>query len=233
MNIKPHLLLVDDDRILSPLLEEYLQSKGFRTTLCFNAMDGLEKFKSSDIDLCVLDVKMPMKDGFTLAQEILELSDNIPFLFLTSEAEKEKKIKGLKLGADDYILKPFSMEELYLRIQLILRRFEGRKEIDKQKNHHFNIGKFNFKPNIRELSSEEKTINLSTTETQLLQMFCESKDRFVDRDIALKRIWKDEYMAKSRSLNVYVSKLRKYFKADSSIVFLNVHGQGYQMIIKN
>lgn len=232
-NLKKHILIVDDDRVLSPLVAEYLQAKGFETTLCHNAEEGLKNFRTLDIDLCILDIKMPIKNGFTLANEIRTFSKDVPYLFLTSESAKEMRIEGLKMGADDYILKPFSMEELFLRIQLVLKRsyYQNNQKVQHQSN--FTIGKFNFDSNSRQLKSGDDCLTLSTIETRLLKMFCESEDGFVDRENALKQIWNDDDMIRTRSLNVYVSKLRKYLESDTSISFLNVHGSGYKMIIKS
>ena len=228
-----HILLVDDDRALSPMVEEYLQAKGFKITLCHNATDGLCKFKELDIDLCILDIRMPMKDGFTLAEEIQEYASDTPFLFLTSETDKKKRIKGLKLGASDYILKPFSMEELFLRINIILKRNSKDQKNFQDNNTEYTLGKFNFNPNTRELIFNGKEIQkLSTIENQLLQFICKSENGFLDREIALKQIWNDEHLLRTRSLNVYVSKLRKYLEKDSSINLQNVHGAGYRLSIK-
>ena len=230
---KKHILIVDDDRALSPLVAEYLQAKNFETTLCHNAEEGLKKFRSLDIDLCVLDIKMPIKNGFALAHEIREFSSDIPYLFLTSESAKEMRIEGLKMGADDYILKPFSMEELFLRIQLILKRSFFQNNQKKENRSHYKIGKLNFDSNTRQLSDGNEVINLSTIETQLLQMFCESNNGYVERENALKLIWNDDDMIRTRSLNVYVSKLRKHLESDPTISFLNVHGSGYKMVVKD
>ena len=228
-----HLLIVDDDRALSPMVEEYLAAKGYKITLCHNATDGLCKFKDLDIDLCILDIRMPMKDGFTLAEEIQEYSPEIPFLFLTSETDKKKRIKGLILGASDYILKPFSMEELYLRINIILKRSVVSDNALIDKVSEFRFGDFHFNSNTRELIYKESDIKkLSTIENQLLQFFCEAENGFLDRKKALKNIWDDELMLRAQSLNVYVSKLRKYLEKDSSISFHNIHGIGYRMSIK-
>lgn len=229
---KKHILIVDDDRALSPLIAEYLQAKGFETTLCFNAEDGLKKFRKLNIDICVLDVKMPIKNGFALANEISSFSPDVPYLFLTSESTKEKRIEGLKMGADDYILKPFSMEELYLRIQLILKRSYYHLNQKNLQRSNYSIGKFSFDSNTRQLKLGDKTISLSTIETKLLQLFCESPDGFIEREHTLKLIWQDDDMLRTRSLNVYVSKLRKLLEEDSSIVFFNVHGSGYRMVVK-
>ena len=227
-----HLLIVDDDRALSPMIEEYLSAKGYEVTLCHNATEGFKNVQSKKIDLCILDIRMPMKDGFELAKEIIEHSPNKPFLFLTSESDKKKRIEGLKLGASDYIVKPFSMEELYLRIKLILKRTHPLNEFSTSEVSNYTIGKYAFDINSRELVLGKEIQKLSTIENQLLQLFCEAKDGFINREVALKQVWEDEHLLKTRSLNVYVSKLRKMLSEDSNISFQNVHGLGYRMAIK-
>ncbi len=231
MKMSPHILLVDDERNFSQMTQEYLNAKGCRTVLKHNADSGLVTFKNEHFDLCVLDVKMPMKDGFTLAKEIRELDEHIPIIFLTGQTQKEYRIKGLSLGADDYVTKPFSMEELYLRIKNILKRslFQVQKHVEDTK---YQVGKFVFDVTNRELISESKMVKLTAIEAKLLKMFCDSDQRLVERNLALKRIWGDDDYLRGRSLNVYVSKIRSHLKMDDNIEILNVHGTGYRMVIK-
>ena len=228
---KPKVLFVDDERQFSAMTQEYLESKGFKIILKHSGDEGLVAFKNNDFDFCILDVKMPMKDGFTLAEEIRALDERVPFIFLTGETQKEHRIKGLKLGADDYITKPFSMEELFLRVKNILSRVrfekEARKAIEK-----YSLGKFHFDATTRELTRDDKITKLTAIEARLLQMFCEHTNRVVERDLALKRIWGDDDFLRGRSLNVYVSKLRSFLQADENIEFLNVHGVGYKMVVR-
>ena len=229
MNALPHILFVDDEQQFSAMTKEYLEAKGFLVTLKHSAEDGLSAFKTSDYDLCIFDVRMPIRDGFSLAKEVRELDGNIPIVFLTGQTQKEDRIKGLTIGADDYITKPFSMEELFLRIKAILKRVR----VPEKKNpKHFIIGKYSFDSISRELKFEENINKLSAIEAKLLQLFCENLNGLVQRDFALNRIWQDEDYLKGRSLNVYVSKLRSFLKQDENIEILNVHGEGYRMVVK-
>ena len=225
------ILLADDDRTLSPMVQEYLEAKGFTCHLHHNAFDAYEDFKNGGFSLCILDIKMPMKSGFELAAEIKGLEPDAPFLFLTGQTDKEDRIKGLEAGADDYITKPFSMQELYLRIKAILKRTE-KYQVIQSKISEFSIGQFIFNTDTREIKSESGVIKLSSIESKLLRMFCEAHDGVIQRDEALKQIWSDENSFRERSLNVYVSKLRNYLKEDPSIQFLNIHGSGYKLVVK-
>lgn len=231
MNDNPHLLFVDDDRAFSPLVCEFLAAKGLKTTLCHSGVEGVETFQKDQFDLCILDVKMPFKDGFAVAKEIRGLNPDVPFIFLTGEATKENRIKGFHLGADDYVTKPFSMEELYLRIQVVLRR-TGNKTGAQTQPAEYQIGRYAFSPAARELNLGGQTTKLSAIEAKLLQYFCDANQGVIDRDTALRRVWGDDDRLRSRSLNVYVSKLRQYLKDDPGIEILNIHGEGYQMVVR-
>jgi two-component system, OmpR family, response regulator len=226
----PHLLFVDDDLTLSPLTKEYLEAKGYTVTLRNSGDAGLAAFKNGTFDGCILDVRMPFKDGFALAAEIRELSPQMPILFLTGAVQKEERIRGLSLGADDYITKPFSMEELYLRVRNTLTRSALQQKRTDTTTHE--IGNYRFDVATRELHGGAELIKLTAIEAKLLQLFCESDNGLIRRDIALQRIWGDEDMLKGRSLNVYVSKLRTFLSADPHIEILNVHGEGYQMVVR-
>ena len=226
----PKILLVDDDRSLSPMVKEYLEAKEFSCSLHHNAYDALEDLKKNNFKLCILDIKMPLKNGFQLAEEIKILKPDTPFLFLTGNIEKDDRIKGLEAGADDYITKPFSMQELYLRIKTILKRTEMYHTIRKSISQ-FDLGKFKFNAESREIVDSTYQIKLSAIEAKLLKMFCEAPDGIVIRDHALKQIWDDEHSFRERSLNVYVSKLRSYLKSDPNIEILNIHGTGYRLLI--
>ncbi len=230
MTNQPHILFVDDERQFSGMTKEYLEAKGFKVTLKHSADDGLASFKSKAFNLCIFDVKMPIKDGFSLAEEVTKLDENIPIVFLTGQTQREDRIKGLTLGADDYITKPFSMEELYLRVKAILKRVTIQEK--KSPSHFHNLGKFTFDSIARELKSGDQITKLSAIESKLLGLFCEQKNGLLQRDFALNRIWNDEDYLKGRSLNVYVSKLRSFLKDDENIEILNVHGEGYRMIVK-
>ncbi len=223
--------MVDDERQFSGLTQEYLEAKGFDVTLKHNGDDGLSAFKEETFDICILDIKMPIKDGFELATEIREFDELMPIIFLTGQTEKEDRIKGLTIGADDYITKPFSVEELYLRIKNILKRSELNTH-KKSQAINFEIGNFLFNFKTRELTQNNNSIKLTAIEAKLLQMFCEDEDGMVERDLALKRVWGDDDYLRGRSLNVYVSKLRQYLKDDDNIEIMNVHGVGYKMVVR-
>jgi two-component system, OmpR family, response regulator len=229
-NLVMQLLLVDDDLTLSPLTREYLEAKGYHVTLRHSGDEGLAAFKSGKFDACILDVRMPLKDGFALAADIRQIEPDMPVLFLTGAVQKEDRIRGLALGADDYITKPFSMEELYLRVRNILKRSVVQQKNNEKAIHE--IGLYRFDTGARELHGPEQTLKLTAMEARLLQLFCESDHGIIRRDTALQRIWGDEDMLKGRSLNVYVSKLRTFLAADERIEILNVHGEGYQLVLR-
>lgn len=227
-----NILLVDDDRALAPLLAEYMEGKGHRVSLAQSGDEGLAFFQKQAFDLCILDVKMPLKDGFTLASEIRQISPEVPFIFLSGQNQKEDRIRGLTLGAEDYVTKPFSMEEVCLRVGIVLRR-AGPASKNKAETRH-QIGKYLFDPTSRELVFENAPPEkLSATESKLLELFCLSENGVVERDTALRRVWGDDERFYSRSLNVYVSKLRQYLKDDGRIEILNIHGEGYRLVVKN
>lgn len=224
------ILFVDDDRALSPLTQEYLEAKGYAVVLRYSGDEGLAAFRSGKFDCCLLDVRMPLKDGFMLAAEIRQLDPLIPILFLTGATQKEERIRGLALGADDYITKPFSMEELFLRVRNILKRSTTARQAAEKAVHE--IGIFRFEVAARELHGGPEILKLTAIEARLLQLFCESTGGLIRRDIALKKIWDDDDLLKGRSLNVYVSKLRTWLAADPRIEILNIHGEGYQLVVR-
>ncbi len=230
--MNPKLLIVDDDITLSAMIKEYLEAKSFICDLFHNGFDALESFKKTKYSLCILDVKMPMKNGFEFAQEIVVYRPEIPFLFLSGEADKDARIKGLELGADDYMIKPFSMHELYLRIKAILKRVESPHQNQKT-IREYTIGDYVFYSDIRELHHPLINHKLSEIESKLLQLFCNAESGVILRDNTLKHIWPEENLFRERSLNVYVSKLRSYLKQDTKIDILNIHGTGYKMIVKS
>ena len=204
----PHLLLIDDEIQYSELTKEYLEIRGFKVTLKHDGEAGLDAFKSGCFDLCILDVKMPKKDGFTLAEEIRELNEEMPIIFLTGQSLKEDKIKGLKIGADDYLTKPFSMEELYLRIRAILKRVNVKEK--KKDVQVFKLGGTEFNEQLRELQVLDKKIKLTSIESKLLKLLFEHENCVLARDVATKHIWGDEEHFRAYSLNVYISKIRKF-----------------------
>ncbi|MFN4854723.1 MAG: response regulator transcription factor [Bacteroidota bacterium] len=226
---KLNLLLVEDDHNLGSLLKEYLEDKNYHVSLATDGKDGLKKFKQGDYDACVLDVMMPIMDGYTLAKEIRLLNKEVPLVFLTAKSLKEDAIEGFHVGADDYIVKPFSSEELLLRLKAILRRTSF-KSLNNTEAREFNIGKFHFDFDHQTLAHAEGTFRLTTREAQLLKLFCLHKNDVLDRNFALKTIWHDDNYFNGRSMDVYITKLRKYLKADPRIEIINVHGVGFKML---
>ncbi|MFK7907458.1 MAG: response regulator transcription factor [Chitinophagales bacterium] len=224
------LLLVEDDPNLGDILQEYLTLKGFNTTLCHNGLEGYEAFKKSDsFDMAILDVMMPVMDGFTLAKKIRSTDTEIPIIFLTAKSMKEDKVEGFKLGGDDYMTKPFSMEELQLRIDAILRRCQQR-EAGQTNPEEFSIGRYTFNHIQQLLTYNGKAQKLTTKESSLLKMLAESKNNVLSRSHALEKIWDDDNYFTARSMDVFITKLRKYLKADSNVEIINVHGKGYKLV---
>ena len=211
MDEKLRILLCEDDENLGMLLREYLQAKGYSAELCPDGDAGYKAFLKNKYDLCVLDVMMPKKDGFTLAQEIRAANAEIPIIFLTAKTLKEDILEGFKIGADDYITKPFSMEELTFRIEAILRRVRGKRN---KESNIYKIGRFTF----------------DTKESELLGLLCAHANEILQRDFALKTIWIDDNYFNARSMDVYITKLRKHLKEDDSIEIINIHGKGYKLI---
>ncbi len=210
---------------LGSLLKEYLIAKGFDTDLQADGEKGLLAFKREHFDLCILDVMMPVKDGFTLAKDIRIMNPEIPFIFLTAKSMKADILEGFNLGADDYITKPFSMEELLLRIEAILRRTTKNSSQD-----IFKVGNFLFDANKQLLKKDSETIKLTTKESDLLKLLCQYSNQILERNYALKAIWKDDSYFNARSMDVYITKLRKHLKSEPNIQIINVHGKGYKLI---
>ena len=223
MEEKLRILLCEDDENLGMLLREFLQAKGFNADLCSDGEKGYKAFVKNQYDLCVFDVMMPKKDGFTLAQEIRLVNTEVPIIFLTAKALKEDILEGFKIGADDYITKPFSMEELVSRIGAILRRVRGKK--DKEVTS-YKIGRFTFDTQKQVLVIDDKTKKLTTKESELLALLCANVNQILERNFALKTIWVDDNYFNARSMDVYITKLRKLLKDDPSIEIINIHGKG-------
>ena len=228
MEEKLKILLCEDDENLGMLLREYLQAKGYDADLCPDGEEGYKAFLKNKYDLCVLDVMMPKKDGFTLAQEIRSVNSDIPIIFLTAKTLKEDLFEGFRNGADDYITKPFSMEELIFRIEAILRRIKGKKT---KETTFYKIGKFTFDTQKQVLTIDGKSTKLTTKESELLSLLCAHANEILQRDFALKTIWIDDNYFNARSMDVYITKLRKHLKEDPSIEIINIHGRGYKLII--
>ncbi len=229
---KTKVLLAEDDKNLGTILTSYLNAKGFPTTLCINGKEAYDCFRKDKFDFCIVDVMMPIKDGFTLAKEIRQIDKKIPILFLTAKSMQEDKLKGFEIGADDYLTKPFSMEELLMRMRAIIRRTTESKTLDTSRNF-YEIGKFNFDYNRQILKIGNKDQKLTSKESELLKMLCDNINEVLDRSIALKNIWLDDSYFNARSMDVYVTKLRKYLKEDTSIELINVHGVGFKLVINS
>ncbi len=229
---KAKLLLVEDDENLGFVVKDFLEIKGYEVQLSSNGEQGLDFFLNNSFDLLILDVMLPLKDGFTLAEEIRRKDKLIPIIFLTAKGLEEDRLKGFKIGADDYITKPFSTEELNLRIDAILRRSVFFKN-DADKAAIFNIGKYKFNYYERLLEKDNTSNHLTKKEAELLHLLCLSKGDILRRDVALKHIWGEDDYFMGRSMDVYIVKLRKFLKDDPSISILNVHGTGFRLEIKN
>ena len=227
MDEKLKILLCEDDENLGMLLREYLQAKGFTTELCADGELGYKAFLKTKFDICVLDVMMPKKDGFTLAKEIRNSNQDIPIIFLTAKTLKEDILEGFKIGADDYITKPFSMDELVFRIEAIIRRTKGKKN---KESTVYRIGQFTFDTQKQLLCLGDEQRKLTTKENELLALLCSHANEILQRDFALKTIWIDDNYFNARSMDVYITKLRKHLKDDPQIEIINIHGKGYKLI---
>ena len=218
------ILIVEDDDSLGYILREYLEMQGFNVTLAKDGEEGLKIFNHRHFDLCILDVMLPKKDGFTLAYEIKQLNEKMPVIFLTSKALKIDKLKGFKLGADDYILKPVDEEELVARIEAVIRRANA---ATFNEPACFTIGKYVFDYTNQTLILENKKQLITVKEAAVLKLLCEHKGRILDRKNALKKLWGESDFFTRRSMDVFISHLRKYLCDDPGIEIKNVHGKGY------
>ncbi len=227
---KKKLLIVEDDENLGQILKEYLEIKGFDTSLARDGEEGLSEFNSNSYDLCILDIMMPRKDGFTLAREIKLLNKEMPVIFLTAKSLKEDTIEGFKIGADDYVTKPFSMEELLLRIQAVLRRSTG---TTTEVKSTYTFGRFTFHYDQQLLLFGDEKQKLTSKESELLRLLCQNINKTLDRSAALKYIWKDDSYFNARSMDVYIAKLRKHLKKDDNIQILTIHGEGFKLVSLN
>ncbi len=222
------ILLAEDDSNLGQLLQDFLRMKGYEATLCRDGQEAIDQFSANEHELCLLDVMMPVKDGFTVAEEIRRKDSNMPIIFLTAKTLKEDKIHGLEIGADDYITKPFSMDELLLRIKAVLRRTASQTITPPLRK--FQIGKLFFDYDAQILKTPDDEKHLTSKETELLRMLCEHKNRTLERSKALREIWFDDNYFNARSMDVYITKLRKYLKADENLRIINVHGTGFKLV---
>jgi len=231
--IKPKILLVEDDPNLSLVLQDYLEMLNYDITLCRNGKEGLIVFRNGQFHLCILDIMMPVMDGFTLAEEIKKINETIPIVFLTAKSLKEDRIKGFRLGCDDYIMKPFSTEELSLRIQAILKRcMTQANNLTKEEEPIYQIGLYTFDHKNMVLRLDTKDRILTRKENALLKLLYENRNQILTREIALKSVWGNDDYFIGRSMDVFIAKLRKYLQDDPSILITNVHGTGFKLEIK-
>jgi DNA-binding response OmpR family regulator len=226
------ILLVEDDPNFGTVLKDYLALNDYNVTHAKDGIEGLIMFKNNDFDLCILDVMMPRKDGFSLAQDIRSTNKEVPIIFLTAKTMKEDVLRGYQVGADDYLNKPFDSEVLLFKIKAILQRKESETTAENEQ-FEFNIGNFFFNSKLRHLSvGEEEPQKLSPKESKLLRMLALHKNDLMPRELALTKIWRDDNYFTSRSMDVYIAKLRKYLKKDEGVEILNIHGEGFRLVDK-
>ena len=226
MNLGIKLLVAEDDPNLGTILKAYLSQKGFTVTLVEDGQAAIDTYRNQDIDACILDVMMPLKDGFAVAKEIRRIDHRVPIIFLTAKSLEADKLKGFEIGADDYITKPFSMNELLARINATIRRSYDE---NKPENNIFNIGRFVFDHSRQTLTIDGDERHLTSKEGDLLLIFALNFNQIVDRTTTLQKIWKTDSIFAARSMDVYITKLRKYLSADPSLQIINVHGVGFKL----
>lgn len=222
------ILVAEDDPNLGTILSEYLEAKGYEPALAKNGVEGWKLFSNNHFDCCILDVMMPEKDGFTLGKEIRTANESVPIIYLTAKSMKQDTIEGFKSGGDDYITKPFSMEELLLRLKAILRRTKGEEKFEEKTVFEFGKFTFDFKNQVLKIDATEQ--RLTSKENALMKMLAQHENQLLDRSQALLAIWGDDSYFNSRSMDVYVAKLRKYLKADESVKIINEHGKGFKFV---
>ncbi|HZX60043.1 MAG TPA: response regulator transcription factor [Mucilaginibacter sp.] len=226
------ILLVEDDPNLGMLLQDYLQLKGkFEVVLCKDGEEGLRAFTKQNFDLLILDVMMPKKDGFTLGKEIRRINATVPIIFATAKGMIEDKTQAFNLGGDDYITKPFRIEELLLRINALLKRVNNTEKSEEEKQSHFKVGRYEFDYTNQMISIGDSHQKLSTKEAELLRLLCLRKNEVLTREEALLNIWHDDNYFNGRSMDVFLSKIRKYLRDDTNVEIINVHGRGYKLLI--
>ena len=232
-NNNKNILLVEDDTNFGTLLNDFLSLHSYNVVLAKNGIEGFEKFKKSNFDLCILDVMLPFKDGFTLAKEIREIDKDVPLFFLTAKIMKDDVLKGYKIGADDYLTKPFDSEILLFKIKSIFKRKKLLNNREPEKNQ-FDFASFKFDSKLRILQYQnENPIKLSPKENELLKMLLSYSNDLMPRELALVKIWNDDNYFTSRSMDVYIAKIRKYLSKDSKIEIENIHGEGFRLLINN
>jgi DNA-binding response OmpR family regulator len=223
--VKPKVLLAEDDLSLGYVIKDNLVDAGYEVVLCPDGQAAIDKFDKNEFDICLLDIMMPNKDGFAVAKKIRQQSDIVPILFLTAKSLEEDRIKGFETGADDYITKPFSMQELLMRMDVFLRRT---KKMHSEKTVSFIIGNINFSYTDLQLTIQNEIFNLTQKEADLLKFLCEHSNRILKREEVLLNVWgKDDYFL-GRSMDVFITKLRKYFKADPNVNLETIHGVGFR-----
>ena len=230
MNSKVRILLAEDDPNLGTLLQEYLEAKDFETVLCTDGDKAFKTFSKQQFDFVILDVMMPVRDGFTVAKEIRTINKKVPIIFLTAKSMKEDTLRGFNLGADDYMTKPFSMEELLVRVNAILRRTD-QAQMEGDAKHVFEIGDFAFDYDRQILKHGTNETKLTTKENELLYLLTLNKNGVLERNYALNAIWGDDNYFNGRSMDVYIAKLRKHLRPDSTIEIINIHGKGFKLLV--
>ena len=230
METKQRILLCEDEESLGMLLREYLQAKGYDAELYLDGEAGYRAFMKGHYDMCLFDVMMPKMDGFTLAKEIRLVNQEVPIIFLTAKNLKDDILDGFKVGADDYLTKPFSMDELVFRMEAILRRVKGKA---KKAQTVFQLGLYTFDTQRQLFTMGDVNTKLTTKESELLALLCAHSNQVLERELALKTIWIDDNYFNARSMDVYITKLRKHLKDDPQIEIINIHGKGYKLIIPN
>ena len=234
MNTDPKkILIVEDDFNFGSILKDYLALNDYDVTLAKNGIEGFQKFKKDTFDLCILDVMMPYKDGFTLAKEIREKNEEVPLVFLTAKNLKDDVLRGFKVGADDYLTKPFDSEVLLAKIKAIINR-KNIVNIPVTDTFEFTVGKFSYNSKLRFLNiASQEPLKLSPKENQLLRLLVLHVNDLLPREVALNKIWRDDNYFTSRSMDVYIAKLRKYLKPDSNVEILNIHGEGFRLVVNS
>lgn len=223
------LLLVEDEENIGHIVTDFLTNKGYDVTWAKDGREGADLALFNSFDLCILDVMLPFKNGFDLAREIKQAHPDMPIIFLTAKNMPENKIEGFDLGADDYISKPFLMDELAARVNAVLRR--TRQSLTVSPNKVYKIGRYEFNPVSQELSIGENKRKLTAKESELLRLLCQNMNRVLERNFALRNIWREDSYFNARSMDVYITKLRKYLSEDPNVQLLNVHGKGFKLVV--
>lgn len=224
------ILLVEDDQSFGAVLKDYLMINNYDVTLATDGEMGLKEFMENDFDLCVFDVMMPKKDGFSLAEDVKKINKNMPIIFLTAKNLREDILRGYQLGADDYITKPFDTELLLYKIKAILQRSVT---VETEEQEYFRFSNIYFDSVLRQLKVHDKEYKLSPKENDLLYLLCVHRNDFMPRELALRKIWKKENYFTARSMDVYIAKLRKLLREDESVEIINVHGEGFRLVVKH